>query len=522
MPTFFVARSAELRPGEMRVVEVSDKKILLLRTLDGQWGAFSASCPHAGAPLQKGALCGTRLICPWHKSCFAASDGAVLEPPSLESLQSYFLEISEDEIRIDLDRTTQKKHAPSHRKVNRSNQTFAILGGGAAAAAAARELRALGFAGRLVMISREQRLPYDRTLLSKMYLSGHADSSQLPLRPETLLADCQVDFMMAEIDCVDAEKHTISFKNGIPTLRYDEALVATGGKPRSLPLPDSESQPLVLRNAEDANRLIAAAERARTAVMIGASFISMEVASAFQERGLAVTIVSRERIPLVKQLGPLGQLLLEKHLKKGVRFLPETEVLAISSAGSASNVKLTNGQELNADLVVSGIGIVPVTDFLRNVRRNDDQSLSVDAFMSVLGVKSLYAAGDLVNFPLPGSNRQRTRVEHWRVAQQQAKTAAASMMGLEQPYEGILYFWTYHYGVRYEFFGQIPEKFELFVDGDLEQPQFVAAYLTEGRCDAIFAANRESETARLLDYMEREGSPSVQTFKAMLKTTSGQ
>jgi apoptosis-inducing factor 3 len=197
-------------------------------------------------------------------------------------------------------------------------------------------------------------------------------------------------------------------------------------------------------------------------------------------------------------------------------------VLAISSAGSASNVKLTNGQELNADLVVSGIGIVPVTDFLRNVPRNEDQSLSVDAFMRVLGVESLYAAGDVANFPLPGSNRQRTRVEHWRVAQQQAKTAAASMMGVEQPYEGILYFWTYHYGVRYEFFGQIPEHFELFVDGDLEQPKFVAGYLAEDRCDAIFAANRESETARLLDYMEREGSPSLQIFNAILKATSSQ
>jgi apoptosis-inducing factor 3 len=157
--TCFVARTAELRPGEMRVVEVSNKKILLLRTLDGEWGAFNASCPHAGAPLEKGALYSDRLICPWHKSCFAASDGAVLEPPSLESLQSYFLEITEEEIRIDLESTTPKQYAPNRGKVN-ANQTFAILGGGAAGAAAARELRALGFAGRLVMISREQRQRY--------------------------------------------------------------------------------------------------------------------------------------------------------------------------------------------------------------------------------------------------------------------------------------------------------------------------------------------------------------------------
>jgi NADPH-dependent 2,4-dienoyl-CoA reductase/sulfur reductase-like enzyme len=165
---------------------------------------------------------------------------------------------------------------------------------------------------------------------------------------------------------------------------------------------------------------------------------------------------------------------------------------------------------------------VPATGFLKNVPRNEDRSLSVDAFMRVLGVESLFAAGDLVNFPLPGRNGQRARIEHWRVAQQQARTAAASMMGLEQPFEEILYFWTYHYGVRYEFFGRIPEQMELFVEGDLEEPKFIAAYLGDGRCYAFFAANRESETARLLDYMKREGSPPLQTFQAILKAASNQ
>jgi apoptosis-inducing factor 3 len=155
-----------------------------------------------------------------------------------------------------------------------------------------------------------------------MYLSGQVDSSQLPLQPESLLSDCEVEFMVAEIDRVDSAKHTITFKNGTPSLHHDQVLIATGRKPKSLPLAHSDSQPFVLRNVEDANHLIAAAEGAKTAVIIGASFISMEVASAFRERDLAVTIVSRERIPLVKQVGAeMGQLILEKHLKKGVRFL---------------------------------------------------------------------------------------------------------------------------------------------------------------------------------------------------------
>jgi apoptosis-inducing factor 3 len=154
-----IARTADLQPGGMRLVEVSDKKVLLLRTFDGQWHAFDPICPHAGAPLEKGALCDTRLICPWHKSCFAASDGTLLEPPALESLRSYFLEVSGDEIRVDLARSMQQKRSSSDRPT-KPDQTFVILGGGAAAAAAVQELRALGFNGRLVMVSQEQRTPW--------------------------------------------------------------------------------------------------------------------------------------------------------------------------------------------------------------------------------------------------------------------------------------------------------------------------------------------------------------------------
>jgi apoptosis-inducing factor 3 len=502
----------------MRLVEVSDEKILLLRTFDGRWRALAPTCPHAGAPLEKGALCGSRLICPWHKSCFSASDGALLEPPALESLQAYFLEIVGEEVRVDAGSSTRREHSPDRGKVSpKAEQTFVILGGGAAGAAAVQELRSLGFAGRLVMISREHRSPYDRTLLSKMYLSGQADAKQLPLRPENLLSDCAVEFLVVEIDQVDAESRTIRFKDEtVPSLQYDEALVATGGKPKLLPIANKESQPLLLRSVEDADSLIAAAEQAETVALIGASFISMEVASAFRERGLAVTIVSEEKIPLLKQLGPeMGRLLMEKHLQKGVRFLPERKVLSIHKVGSGSTIKLSSNDELRADLVVSGIGIEPATAFLEKISRGEDQGLAVDSSMRIMGARHIFAAGDVASFPLPDGG-QRVRIEHWRVAQEQARTAAANMMGLDKRYSGVPYFWTYHYGVRYEFFGRMPDHSQLVIDGDPEEPKFVAAYVREGRCEAVFSANRESATAKLFDQMQREGPPSLEAFRTVL------
>jgi NADPH-dependent 2,4-dienoyl-CoA reductase/sulfur reductase-like enzyme len=271
---------------------------------------------------------------------------------------------------------------------------------------------------------------------------------------------------------------------------------------------------------EDANRLIVAAEEAENAVLIGASFISMEIASAFRERGLSVTVVSQDNIPLSKQLGPrMGQMLLEKHLQKGVHFIPGTDVLAIRKDGTRSILQLSNGDELIADLVVSGIGIQPATAFLTDVPRNADGGLCVDAFMRVSGAEHMFAAGDVADFPLPNTGR-RTRIEHWRVAQEQARTAAASMMGLEQPYRGVPYFWTYHYGVRYEFFGQIPSQSELSIDGDVNQPKFIAAYLNKDRCEAVFAANRESETARIFDHMKHQGPPSIRIFQQILHAGS--
>jgi NADPH-dependent 2,4-dienoyl-CoA reductase/sulfur reductase-like enzyme len=240
------------------------------------------------------------------------------------------------------------------------------------------------------------------------------------------------------------------------------------------------------------------------------------VASAFRERGLAVTILSEEKIPLRKQLGPeMGRLLMEKHLQKVVRFLPERKVLSIHKVGSGSTIKLSSNDELRADLVVSGIGIEPATAFLKKISRGEDQSLDVDSSMRIMGAGHIFAAGDVANFPLLDGG-QRVRIEHWRVAQEQARTAAANMMGLDKRYSGVPYFWTYHYSVRYEFFGRIPDHSQLVIDGDLEEPKFVAAYVREGRCEAVFSANRESATAKLFDQMQREGPPSLEAFRTVL------
>jgi NADPH-dependent 2,4-dienoyl-CoA reductase/sulfur reductase-like enzyme len=387
------------------------------------------------------------------------------------------------------------------------------LAGGPAGTSAAQQLRALGFEGRLVMVNKEDRPPYDRTMLSKMYLSGKAGPERLPLRPETLLRDRRAELLIQEVASLDPHAQQVTFADGTAPLRHDAVLLATGGEPKMPSLPGSEPLPYLLRTVEDADRLLDASRLARHVVLIGSSFISMEAASAFPERGSEVTVISQEKIPFVRQFGPqLGQMLLGKHLQNGVRFLPETKAIRAHALGRKQVIELDGGEQLVADFVVSGVGVKGATRYVHGISLNEDGGINVDATMRVEGTRNVYAAGDLAAFPLPQTGA-RTRIEHWRVPQEHGRIAAANMLGLEQPYEGVPYFWTYHYGVRYGCLGHPVEWDSFVVDGNFEKPEFIAAFVREGRCIAAFAANRETETARLFDQMRRVGPLALERVK---------
>ena len=353
-------------------------------------------------------------------------------------------------------------------------------------------------------------------MLSKMYLSGEAGPEKLPLRPESLLRDREVELLVQEVAGLDPRAQQITFSSGMAPLHYDAVLLATGGEPQMPSLPGCEPSPYLLRSVEDADRLLEACRLARRIVLIGSSFISMEAASAFRQRGLEVTVLSPAKVPFSQQLGSqLGQMLLDKHLENGVRFLPETKAVRAHAAGRAHVVELDNGDELVADVVVSGIGIKPATRCFQGISLNEDGGINVDSFMRVEGTPCVYAAGDLAAFPLPQTGA-RTRIEHWRVAQELGRVAAASMLGLAEPYEGLPYFWTYHYGVRYEYLGHASEWDSLAIDGDFRKPEFIATFIRQGQCVAIFAANREAETARLFDAMRRDGPLAPERVKRII------
>jgi NADPH-dependent 2,4-dienoyl-CoA reductase/sulfur reductase-like enzyme/nitrite reductase/ring-hydroxylating ferredoxin subunit len=488
-----VASLTDLGDGQIHPLEVEGTQILLFR--EGETvHAVGATCPHAGAQLAEGVRHGNRIICPWHKATFCLRTGRLLEPPAVDDLARYAVKREGDRVHVTLPAEQPTRPAPST-----DQRLFAIIGAGASGALAAQTLRREGFGGRIVMFDSENRVPYDRTLLSKYHLSGQPGAEKSPLQTQSFYRQHDIERRTAEVEALDAVTRTIHCTDGtIQT--YDTALLATGAAPSLPPLPGAHlGNVFLLRSRKDADAILAQAERSQRAVILGASFIGMEVAASLRERGLEVTVAGKEQAPFEKQLGArIGNAFVGLHRKQGVAFRLGEEIQALDGEHKIEAVTLTNGERLPADLVVIGFGVKPVTGYIRGVPVNEDGSITVDATLKA--ADGLYAAGDIARFPYRGLP---IRIEHWRVAEQHGRTAALNMMGQGVRYEAVPVFWTIQYLKRLDYIGHAKEWENVIVHGDLGKPEFLAYYVKNGRVVAAAGLDRDKETAALIALFEQ-------------------
>ncbi|OPG73763.1 pyridine nucleotide-disulfide oxidoreductase [Pseudomonas ogarae] len=489
-----VARFADVREDRGLEVKIDDTSILLLRSGD-QVRAFQGKCPHAGAPLAKGAVCHGRLICPWHKAAFRAEDGALCEPPALDSLARYHVEVRDGDVWLEDQPLPTDKVPPAD-----DPRTFVIIGAGAAGTACAAALREKGFGGRILMIDREAEAGYDRTVLSKYVLAGDmAVNETAQLRDETYFTQQRIERVHGEVAHLDPDARQIQLVDG-RYLDYDAALIATGGVPKTPALPGIDlPQVFVLRSIAHARQILDTARPGQQAVIIGDSFIAMEVASSLRKRELDVTVLARHPVPFAAQLSEsVGQAILARHRANGVVYHTGGEAARIEGAGKVEAVVLANGQRVAADLVIIGVGVRPATEAFAGLPREQDQSLSVDASMRV--TDGLWAVGDIATFPLNG---QPQRIEHWRLAQQQARIAAANMLGGDEHYLDVPFFWTYHFGKRYDYLGHAEHWDEVEFKGTPEQPPFIALLGKDGLVAAAVACDEGRAMAALAQRMKQ-------------------
>ena len=490
----------DLAPDTMVQMEHGGTKILLTR--DGERiHAVAATCPHAGGPLVEGVRHGNRVVCPWHKATFCLRTGAVLEPPALDKLQSYEVRQSDGRLLLQPAEPAPSPAAPH------DSRRFVIVGAGAAGAMAAQTLRQSGFTGRVLMLDAVNRVPYDRTVLSKYALSGEQGAEKTPLQTQAFYRDHAIERQTAEITGLDTAAREIRCADGT-VIGYDAVLLATGSAPVRPDLPGAGLRHVyTLRSRADADAILAQAERSHHAVVLGDSFIAMEVAASLRERGLEVTVVGKEKAPFTKQLGAdIGMAFVGLHERQGVAFRLGSKVTAIEGDGHVQCVTLEGGERIPADLVVIGYGVEPATAYASGLDRGEDGGIAVDA--QLRAAPGVYAAGDIARFPHRGDGPP-IRVEHWRVAEQQGRLAALNMLGQATPYDAVPVFWTIQFLNRLDYIGHAAEWDEVVVHGDLAKPEFLAYYVKDGRVQAAAGFGRDRDTAALtlLLAMRRDWRP---------------
>ena len=457
---------------------------VLVSNFEGQFFAIGGSCTHYGGALADGVNDGTSVRCPLHHACFDLRTGQAIRAPALDPVDRWLVEIEGERAFI------RRKLEPEARpEVPSDVKEIVIVGGGAAGLACAHELRRLGFIGHVTILSADKDPPCDRPNLSKDYLAGTAPEEWLWLRGDQWYAENRVELRLStKVVRIDAAAKTVHCASG-EALPFDRLLIATGAEPNRLPAPGFDRPNVhTLRSVADARAVADAAKEGSRAVIIGASFIALEVAASLRHRSVHVDIVSVEEVPLEHVFGrELGQKLQALHEENGVRF----HLSAIVESFDGQAVALGGGERIAADFVVVGIGVRPRTAVAEEAGAAVDKGVIVDAFLET-SLPGIYAAGDIASYPEPISG-QRARIEHWVVAERQGEVAAANMLGARKKFESAPFFWTEQYGVPIRYVGRAAGWDAVTCEGDFEGGSFAARYFVNGSHCATATIGRDRE-----------------------------
>ncbi len=474
---------ADIPPEGTLSGRVGDRPILLSR-LGGELFAVSGTCTHYGAALASGLVDSETVRCPLHHACFDLRTGAALRAPALDALDRWQVEVEGDNVFV---RNKSGSAANDVRAASDNVEKVVIVGGGAAGLACAHELRRLGYAGAITMLSADRDPPCDRPNLSKDYLAGTAPAEWLPLRGQDWYADNRVTLRLGcEVTELDPPGQLVRTAGGED--HYDRLLLATGSEPNHLRGPGFAGENVfTLRSIGDAAAVAALASPGARALIIGASFIGLEAAAALRQRGLDVTVVAPDQIPFERVFGPeIGAWFRQLHEGQGVQFALGVGVKAIDEG----NAKLADGRSIPADFVLLGVGVRPriaLAEAAGIVTAGG--GIRVDQFLET-SAPGMFAAGDIAAYPDPLTG-DPVRIEHWVVAERQGQRAAANLLGEKRPYRAVPFFWTEQFGVSLRYVGYAARWDRIEIDGDVAKGDFVARYYDGGRHCASAGVGRD-------------------------------
>jgi len=393
---------------------------------------------------------------------------------------------------------------------------YLILGGGMVAGYAAKQLVESGLKpGELTIVSADSSIPYERPPLSKGFLAGKDAIDTIWISAEDFYQTHGIDIMLnCEADHVDPARKRLHLRCG-EEIGFEKLVVATGARVRTLDIPGAKLAGLYyLRILEDSKRIRERAGSAKRAVVIGGGFIAMEVTSVLAQKGIEVTMVlPDDRIWKRFFTAPMSRFFEEYYATRGVRFVKNTKVAALTGDGAVASAVMTSGEVADCDLVVAGIGVSPVTEPLINSGIEITDGVVVNEFLET-NQRNIYAAGDVANYydVLFGKRR---RVEHWDNAVSQGQHCALTLLGERTPFIHVPYFFSDVFDLSYEFWGDPSGAEEIVERGDLSSSSFSVWWLRQGRLAAAFVMNRPAE--------ERDAAPRLIQSKepASAKTLPG-
>lgn len=463
----------------------SDPVVLVRRGTDVL--GIGAECTHYGGPLAEGLVVGETIRCPWHHACFSIRTGEALGAPALNPLPRWRVDVRDGRAYV-RGREEAEPLATFGRRAS-GPESVVIVGAGAAGTAAAETLRREGYEGAITLIDPDPDAPYDRPNLSKDYLAGNAPDEWLPLRPAHFYAEHHIDRVVAGVDSVNVQERSVQLTDG-RVLRFGALLLATGAVPMRLEIPGADLPHVhMLRSLADCRAVMADAEEARRVVVLGASFIGMEAAASLRSRGLAVTVVAPDVVPFQRTLGAeVGRALQATHEEHGVEFRLGRRAAEVQTGA----VRLDDGSELPADLVVVGIGVKPDTRLAEAAWLRVDDGVIVDQWLETSS-PGVFAAGDIARYPDPYSGQQ-IRVEHWVVAQRQGQAAALNILGRDLPFVDAPFFWTRQWDFGISYVGHAPQWDEVRVEGDLAVRDATVRYLSGETVRALATVGRDLES----------------------------
>lgn len=377
---------------------------------------------------------------------------------------------------------------------------FVILGGGMVAGYASKRLVELGLkAGELLILSADTALPYERPPLSKGLLSGKETEESIFINPEKFYSEHGIAVKLScEVQGLEQTQKTIHLRSG-EDLDFDKLVVATGARVRRLDIPGAGSSDVhYLRSLEDSKRIARQAENSKRAVVIGGGFISMEVASVLAQKGIEATMVVQDDRIWKRFFTPaMSQFFEDYYAARGVHFAKQSTVNEILGGEAVKSVVLKNGKTVACDMVVAGIGVVPVTEPLNNSGIRIDDGVMVNEFLET-SRPDIYAAGDVANY-YDNVFGKRRRVEHWDNAVSQGQHCAGLLLGRRTPFEHVPYFFSDVFDLSYEFWGDSAGSDEIIERGDVSSSSFSVWWLRQGQLIAAFTMNRPDD--------EREAAP---------------